>query len=126
MKKFSTNTQWEKEFAYSRAVREGKRIFVSGTTAVDEEGEIKYPGDAYAQSIFIFKKIENALRNLEGSLKDVVRTRMFVTSMLDAAKVGQAHGEVFKGIEPAATMVEVSNLIRKELVVEIEVDAIVS
>ncbi len=119
----SSGTKWEELVGYSRAVRIGNIIEVAGTTAV-EAGEIVGKDDAYAQTVCIFKKIERALQEADASLEDVVRTRMFVTNIKDWEAVGKAHGEFFRAIKPASTMLEVSGLINPELLVEIEVTAI--
>ena len=103
----------------------GGQVFVSGTTAVDEQGAIVGKEDAYAQAKFILEKIGKALQAAGASFGDVVRTRIFVTSIDDWPAIGRAHGEVFKDIRPAATMVEVSRLIDPELLVEIEAEAVV-
>jgi enamine deaminase RidA (YjgF/YER057c/UK114 family) len=122
-KNISSNTKWEIIVSYSRAVRVGNIIEVAGTTAVEGD-EVMFPFDAYSQTQYILLKIQQALEDAGGSLSDVVRTRIFVTDIDQWEEVGKAHGEVFSGINPAATMVEISRLIRPELVVEIEATAI--
>lgn len=118
-----SGSPWEDIVGYSRAVKVGNIIEVAGTTAMDGDVPVG-EGDVYLQTKFIFSKIEKALQQLGASLKDVVRTRMYVTDITDWEKVGKAHGEVFALIKPVATMVEVSKLINKELLIEIEVTAI--
>jgi enamine deaminase RidA (YjgF/YER057c/UK114 family) len=120
----SSGAPWEDIVGYSRAVRIGNVIEVAGTTAVDENGQVVGPGDPAEQTKFILSKIENALIAAGASLKDVVRTRMFVTNIADWESIGQVHGLYFKDIKPAATMVEVKSLISPELLVEVEVTAV--
>jgi enamine deaminase RidA (YjgF/YER057c/UK114 family) len=122
----SSGTTWEDIVGYSRAVRIGNIIEVAGTTAVDENGQVVGPGDAGEQTNFILSKIERALTSAGATLNDVVRTRMFVTNIADWESIGKVHGHYFKDIKPAATMVEVKSLISPELLVEIEVTAILS
>ena len=119
---FSSGGKWEPLIGYSRAVRVGNQIFVSGCTAADAEGSIS--GDAYTQTTKTLKTVRLALEGVGASLADVVRTRMFLTNMNDWQAIGRAHGEVFGAILPAATMLEVSKLIAPEMLVEIEVDAV--
>ena len=119
-----SGSPWEDVVGYSRAVRVGNIIEVAGTTAMDGETLVG-KGDVYLQTKFIFTKIEKALQQLGASLKDVVRTRMFVTNIADWEMVGKAHGEFFTAIKPVATMVEVSRLIDGDLLVEIEVTAVI-
>jgi enamine deaminase RidA (YjgF/YER057c/UK114 family) len=121
----SSGSPWELSVGYSRAVRTGNQIFVSGTTASDAEGNTVFPGDAYAQTENILIKIQAALGEVGAKLSDVVRTRMFVTDISRWEEIGRAHGEFFREIRPAATMVEVNRLINPDHLVEIEVDAVI-
>ncbi|MBX2933980.1 MAG: RidA family protein [Ferruginibacter sp.] len=123
-KNISSGSPWEEIVGYSRAVRVGNTIEVAGTTAMD--GDILIgKGDMYAQASFIFKKIEVALQKAGASMNDVVRTRMFITDIGRWQEAAKAHGEVFKNIKPAATMVEVLRLIQDDLLIEIEATALV-
>lgn len=121
----SSGTKWEPVVGYSRAVRVGPYVHVAGTTAVDASGALVGAGDAYAQTAFILRKIEDALGQAGASMSQVVRTRLFVTDISRFEEYGQAHGECFKGIRPASTMVEVKALVDPEMLVEIEADAYV-
>ncbi len=120
----SSGAIWEPIVGYSRAVRIGNIIEVSGTCAVDEDGKPFAPGDAYAQTVKALEIMGNAIRFLGGRMEDVSRTRIFVTNINDWEKIGKAHGEIFHTIRPATTMLEVSKLISPEYVVEIEATAI--
>lgn len=119
----SSGTKWETSVGYSRAVRIGQHVWVAGTTAVNEAGEVVGEGDAEAQAAFILRKIGKALEQAGASLNDVVRTRMFITDVAHQDGVGRAHAAVFSEIRPAATMVVISGLVDPRLLVEIEVDA---
>ncbi len=120
---YSSGQKWESIVGYSRAVKVGDRIYVTGTTATDENGEIVGEGDAYAQTRQVIRNLEKALIALDASLEHVVRTRMFVTDISRWEEYGKAHGEFFREIMPATTMVEVSALIDPKMLIEIEADA---
>lgn len=122
--KISTGNTWEDIVGYSRAIKVGNTIEVAGTTAMDGDVLIG-KDDLYAQTVFILQKIEGVLKQLDSSLNDIVRTRMFVTNIANWQMAGKAHGEFFKTIKPVTSMVEVSRLINDDLLIEIEVTAII-
>lgn len=122
----SSGAVWEPIVGYSRAVRVGPWIVVAGTAAADEQGRVVSPGNAYAQAVFVLRKIQTSVEKAGGRMEDVVRTRIFLTKIEDWEAVGRAHAEFFHDIRPAATLVQVSRLIDPQMLVEIEVDAIVA
>ncbi len=120
----ATGTPWEARVGYSRAVRVGPHVYVSGTTATDSKGKIVGEGDPYQQTVQVFRNIRVALEAIGSGLQDVVRTRMYVTDIEAWEEIGRAHGEAFGEVRPAATMVEIRRLIDPDMIVEIEVDAV--
>jgi enamine deaminase RidA (YjgF/YER057c/UK114 family) len=121
----SSGTKWEGIVGYSRAVRVGSLVFVAGTTATDDSGQI-VGDDVYTQTRFILQKIEHALKEVGANMADVVRTRSFITDISQWEAFGRAHGEFFRDVRPASTLVEISALVQPEHLIEIEVDAVIS
>jgi enamine deaminase RidA (YjgF/YER057c/UK114 family) len=122
---YSTNSPWEPVVGYSRAVRVGNQVFVTGTTAIGPDGKLVGAGDAYEQTAQILRNIEAVLVRAGAAMRDVVRTRIFVTDIGRWQEIGRAHREIFGDIRPCATMVEIQRLIDPEMLVEIEADAVV-
>jgi enamine deaminase RidA (YjgF/YER057c/UK114 family) len=123
--RFGTGTKWEEQVGYSRVIRHDKQVEVAGTVAVDTDGNLIGEGDMYAQAVFILKKIERALHEGGASLKDVIRTRTFVTDISRWEEFARAHNEFFDSVRPVATLVEVSRLIDPRMLIEIEVSAVI-
>ena len=126
IKKISSGAKWEDIVGYSRAIKAGNRVMITGTTSVDENGEIVGKGDAYLQTKYIFQKIEKYLKEAGCSIDKVVWNRMFVTDISKWEDIGRAHAEFFKDIKPCATMVEVKGFIHPDMMVEIETEAIIT
>lgn len=124
--KYTTGSPWEKSVGYSRVLRVGPLVYVSGTTASNAEGKTQHVGDPAGQTRFILQKIENALKQVGASLQDVVRTRIFVKDISQWEAIGRVHGEFFSEIQPANSLIEVSGLVSPDHLVEIEVDAVIS
>ena len=124
-KNISSNTVWENSVGYSRAVKVGNQVFVSGTSSTNENGIVAGTRNPYAQTVQALKNIEEALKQVGGSLENVVRTRIYVTNISFADAVGRAHNELFSTIRPACTMVQIQKLISPDMLVEIEADAVI-
>ena len=122
----SSGAPYEPIFGYSRAVKIGNQIFVSGSTAIQPDGTVAGVGDPYAQAIATFRTIEKALQQAGASMKHVVRTRMFSTNVAHTDAIGKAHAEFFRDIRPASTLVEVSRLVHPDMLIEIEADAVIT
>ncbi|MGF1538629.1 MAG: RidA family protein [Elainellaceae cyanobacterium] len=122
----SSGTPWEERAAYSRAVKVGPLVYISGTTAIDAEGKIQHPGDLYGQAAYVLAKIEAALESVGAERGHIVRSRVYITQMDQSAQVIRAHKEFFDAVRPANTLVEVSQLATPDMLVEIEVDAVLS
>ena len=123
-RRYSSGAPWEPIVGYSRSVRVGPHVYVTGCTAIDSQGHVVGAGDPYAQAVQTLRNVERALDGVGARLEHVVRTRMFVTDIARWAEVGRAHGEVFGGVRPASTLVAVASLVRSDLLVEIEATAV--